>query len=55
MRPLEAGSKESYSVEGAGSDQLLEVFLIGGEIIGNQCHQPSGSNRSGVYMLVGSI
>ena len=30
-------------------------WLVGGEVSGSQHHQPSGSNQSGVYMLVGSI
>ena len=30
-------------------------WLVGGEISRSQHHQPSGSNWSGVYMLVGSI
>ena len=30
-------------------------LLVGGEVIRRQHHQPSGSNWSGVYMLVGSI
>ena len=39
-----------------GRDQLVDILLIGcGEVSGNQRHQPSGSNRSGVYLLVGSI
>ena len=29
--------------------------MVGGEVTGSQHHQPSGSNQSGVYMLVGSI
>ena len=29
--------------------------LVGGEIIGSQYHQPHASNRSGGYILVGSI
>ena len=28
---------------------------MGGEVIGSQPHQPSGSSGSGVYVLVGSI
>ena len=28
--------------------------MAGGEVIGKQHHQPSGSNWSGVYVLVGS-
>ena len=37
-------------------DQLVDILLlVGGEVIRNQHHQPSGSNRSGVYVLVGSI
>ena len=28
--------------------------MVGGEVIGSQNHQPSGSNWSGVYVLVGS-
>ena len=30
-------------------------FLVGGEVIGSQHHQPSGSNQFGVYVLAGSI
>ena len=30
-------------------------WLVGGEIIGSQHHQPPASKRSGVYMLVGSL
>ena len=30
-------------------------WLVGGEVIGSQHHQPSGSNRSRVYVFVGSI
>ena len=30
-------------------------WLVGGEVIGSQLHQPSGSSWSGVYVLVGSI
>ena len=30
-------------------------WLVGGEVSGSQHHQPSVPNRSGVYMLVGSI
>ena len=30
-------------------------WWVGCEVIGSQLHQPSGSNRSGVYMLVGSM
>lgn len=30
-------------------------WMVGGEVTGSQHHQPSGSNQSGVYMLVGSI
>ena len=30
-------------------------WLVGGEVIKSQHHQPSASNRSGVYVLVGSI
>ena len=36
-------------------DQFVDILLIvGAEVIGNQ-HQPSGSNQSGVHVLVGSI
>ena len=28
--------------------------MVGGEVSGSQHHQPSGANRSGVYVLVGS-
>ena len=31
------------------------LSLIGGDIIGSQFHQPSVSNWSGVYVLLGSI
>ena len=27
----------------------------GGAVIGSQCHQPSSSSESGVYVLVGSV
>ena len=30
-------------------------WLVGGEVIGTQHYQPSGSNRSGVSVLVGSV
>ena len=30
-------------------------WLVGGEVSGSQHHQPSGSNQSGVYMLMDSI
>ena len=30
-------------------------WLVGGAVIGSQYHQPSGSNRFGVYLLVGSM
>ena len=36
-------------------DQLGEILLMGGEIIRSQHHQPSGSDWSGVYMLVDGI
>ena len=36
-------------------DQFVDILLmVGAEVIGNQ-HQPSGSNQSGVHVLVGSI
>ena len=38
-----------------GHDQLVDILLIGGEVSGRQHHQPSGSNQSGVYELIGSI
>ena len=37
-----------------GRHQLLD-WLVGGEVSGSQYHQPSGSNSSGVYVLVDSI
>ena len=41
---------------GRGCHQLVAFFgLVDGEIIRSQHHQPSGSNLSWVYMLVGSI
>ena len=41
-------------------DQLMDFFLlVGSEVtrwyFGSQHHQPSGSNQSGVYVLVGSM
>ena len=38
-----------------GHDQLVDILLIGSEVRGSQHHQPSGSNQSGVYVLMGSI
>ena len=37
-------------------DQLMDILLIGGgKVIETEHHQPSASNWSGVYLLVGSI
>lgn len=30
-------------------------LLVGGQVIGSQYHQTSGSSPSGIYVLVGSI
>ena len=30
-------------------------WLVGGEVMGSHHHRPSGSNRSGIFVLVGSI
>ena len=36
-------------------DQFVDILLIvGAEVIGNQ-HQPSGSNQSGVHVLVNRV
>ena len=41
---------------GRGCDQLVAFFgLVNSEVIRRQHHQPSGSNLSWVYILVGSI
>ena len=57
------GSVFKDSVKGEGwrvPDQLMDFFLlVGSEVtrwyFGSQHHQPSGSNQSGVYVLVGSM
>ena len=43
-----------FKEQGVVSSQTF-FWLVGGEATGNQHHQPSGSNWSGVYVLVGSI
>ena len=52
---LEVGSEESYSVKEQGIISLwIFSLMVGGEAMGSQCHQPSSSNQSRVYVLVGS-
>ena len=57
--PLEGGSEKSYtdgSRSRAWSACGRSLFrLVGGEVIGSQHHQPSGSNQSWVSVLVRSI
>ena len=38
-----------------GHDQLVGFCLIDGEVNGSEHYQSSDFNRSGVYILVGSI
>ena len=48
--PQGGGSEGSWSVYGAGCNQ--DIFLIvGGEVVGSQHHQLSGSKRSGSALL----
>ena len=46
-------------VVGCGISSCMSFRLVGGEVagqyLGNLNHQPSGSNRSGVYVLVVSM
>ena len=37
------------------SSSCISFWLVGGEVNRSQHHQPSGSNLSGVYFLVGSM
>ena len=55
-KPRERFSKTGWEMGVVGCVISSWTFwLVGGEIIGSQHHQPSGSKQSGVYMLVGSI
>ena len=46
----------SYSVKEQGMGGLQRFSRwVGGEVVGSQHHQPSGSNLSGLYVLVGSV
>ena len=54
--PTWRSSEESESGQGAGHDGSWTFsWLVGGEVIGSQHHQPSSSSQAGVYGLAGSI
>ena len=55
VSPPGGGSEEFYSHGSKRRPRSARGHSFGGEVSGSRHHQPSGSKRSGVYMLVGSI
>ena len=50
-----AGSEESQCSKSRATSSWTFFWLVGGDVMESQHHQPSGSNWSGVCVLVGSM
>ena len=50
--PTWRGNEEFYSNGSKRVSSWIFFWLVDGDIIWNQPHQPSGSNKSGIYLLV---